>query len=298
MWSDPVAVRTVAAVVEHGTFDAAARALHVTPSAVSQRVKALEETVGQRLLVRSTPVRATPAGETVLRYARRLALLDQDAAAELGLDGPHRPRLAVAVNADSLATWFLDAVAELTSAHDVDVELHREDQTLTDRMLEDGSVTAAITSRATPIPGCRSVPLGALTYRAMAAPSWVERWAPGGVDAATLAVAPRVDFDRTDTLQEEWLRTWDVDTTQGPRHLVPSSHDFARAVARGLGWGLVPRAHAALHPGLVDLGGPTARTPLSWQHARASSALLDALTEAVVRTARTALEPPAPVSRR
>ncbi len=150
MWSDPVAVRTVAAVVEAGTFDGAARALHVTPSAVSQRVKAIEESVGQRLLVRTTPVRPTAAGEVVLRYARRLALLDEDAATELGLAEARLPRLAVAVNADSLATWFLEAVSRFTRTSDVQVELYREDQTRTARMLEDGTVMAAVTASRCP----------------------------------------------------------------------------------------------------------------------------------------------------
>jgi LysR family transcriptional regulator (chromosome initiation inhibitor) len=291
MWTDPAAARTVAAVVDAGTFDAAARALHVTPSAVSQRIKALEQAVGQRLLVRSTPVRATTAGEAVLRYARRIALLDADVAAELGLTGLRRPRLAVAVNADSLSTWFLPALARFTDAHDVEVELHREDQTRTARMLEDGTVVAAITAEPEPVPGCRVEPLGAIEYRAMAAPSWVERWATVAPDAAALASAPRIDYDRADPLQHDWLAERGVDADAAPRHLVPSSHDFTRAVALGLGWGLVPRQHAQEHPHLVDLGGPAMRTTLHWQRWRTSSTLLDALTESVVGTARSALAP-------
>lgn len=292
MWSDPVAVRTVAAVVEAGTFDGAARALHVTPSAVSQRVKALEETIGQRLLVRTTPVRPTAAGEVLLRYARRLALLDEDAATELGLADARLPRIAVAVNADSLATWFLDAVARFTRTSDVQVELHREDQTRTARMLEDGTVMAAVTARAEPVPGCRAVPLGALTYRAMASRTWRERWAPEGVGEAELRTAPRVDYDPTDSLQADWLAAHDVDASLTPRHLVPSPHDFARAVSLGLGWGLLPAEHAATHgPDLVDLGGPTIRSPLSWQRWRTPSVLLDRLTDVVVTTAAESLSP-------
>jgi LysR family transcriptional regulator (chromosome initiation inhibitor) len=293
MWSDPIAVRTVAAVVETGTFDAAARSLHVTPSAVSQRVKALEQVVGQRLLVRSTPVRPTAAGEVVLRYARRLALLDEDVAAELGLAETHLPRLSVAVNADSLATWFLHAVARFTGSSDAQVQLHREDQTRTARMLEDGTVMAAVTARAEPVPGCSAVALGAIEYRAMAARSWVERCAPDGVDGDTLATAPRVDYDLTDTLQADWLADRGVDASLAPRHLVPSPHDFAHAVALGLGWGLLPAQHATRYTDdLVDLGGPTIRSPLTWQRWRTPSALLDRLTDAVRATAAELLAPP------
>lgn len=45
----------LAAVIECGSFDAAADRLHVTPSAVSQRIKALESRVGQVLVVRDKP---------------------------------------------------------------------------------------------------------------------------------------------------------------------------------------------------------------------------------------------------
>jgi LysR family transcriptional regulator (chromosome initiation inhibitor) len=292
MWNDPVTVRTVAAVVEAGTFDAAARRLHVTPSAVSQRVKALETTLGQRLLVRSTPVRPTAAGEAVLRYARRLALLDQEAADDLGVGAAGGARLAVAVNADSLATWFLDALAAVTRDRPLTVELHREDQTRTARMLEDGTVMAAVTAQDAPVPGCTSLALGALEYRAMASADWVARWAPEGVGPSTLARAPRVDYDRDDALQAGWLTDHGVDPSSAPRHLVPSSADFARAVALGVGWGMVPRQHAALHPDLVDLGGATVRTPLWWQRWRTPSTALDALSAAVVDEARRALVSP------
>lgn len=101
-------VRTLLAVVDEGTFDAAAAALHVTPSAVSQRVKSLEQRTGRVLLMRTKPVRATESGEVVVRFARRLARLERDARTELGMSEAGEPtRLSIAVNADSLATWFL-----------------------------------------------------------------------------------------------------------------------------------------------------------------------------------------------
>lgn len=101
-------VRTLLAVVDEGTFDAAAAVLHVTPSAVSQRVKALEQRTGRVLLVRTKPVRPTESGEVVVRFARQLARLERDARAELGMSGASEPTwVTVAVNADSLSTWFL-----------------------------------------------------------------------------------------------------------------------------------------------------------------------------------------------
>lgn len=52
---DAVQLATFQAVIEGGSFEAAARTLHVTPSAVSQRIKALEQAVGQVLVRRRTP---------------------------------------------------------------------------------------------------------------------------------------------------------------------------------------------------------------------------------------------------
>lgn len=293
---DPSLALTLAAVVDEGTLDGAARRLHLTPSAVSQRVKTLEEQVGQRLLVRSRPVRATPAGDAVVRFARRYAVLTHEASRDLGAtDDGSRARLTVAVNADSLATWILDPVARFASAHGVEIDLVRLDQDRTVDLLESGAALAAVTSQREAVAGCRSTPLGHMAFTAMAAPVWVERWMPGGLDADRLARAPRVDFDRDDTLQLDWLRHQGVDGTHAPRHLVPSTHDIARAVELGLGWALVPDQQARdleADGRLVPLGGPTIATPLYWQCWKGASSLLDALTNEVVAEAQRRLRPP------
>ena len=139
---DPELAATLAAVADEGTLDAASRRLRVTPSAVSQRLKALEELPGRILLVRSKPVRLTEAGESVVRLARQVALLEQDALAGVGIEeggGGHRITVPLAVNADSLATWFLPPMARLSAAHDIDLDLHRDDQNFTARLLESGT---------------------------------------------------------------------------------------------------------------------------------------------------------------
>ncbi|RYI99702.1 MAG: ArgP/LysG family DNA-binding transcriptional regulator, partial [Actinomycetales bacterium] len=223
---DATLAATVATVIEEGTLDAAARRLHVTPSAVSQRIKQLEEQLGQRLIVRTKPVRATAAGVVVARFAQRVALVEHDASRDLGLgDGSTRPRLAVAVNSDSLASWILPALSRFAAQHDVELDLHRDDQEQTARLLEDGTVVAAVTSRAEAVPGCRSTTLGSMTFEAMASPEWVGRWAPDGITTDALSRGPRIDFDRSAVLQLDWLRHHGVDGHHTPRHLVPSTHD-------------------------------------------------------------------------
>ncbi|MFC7465545.1 ArgP/LysG family DNA-binding transcriptional regulator [Brachybacterium sp. GCM10030252] len=294
---DPALAETLRLVAEAGTLEAAARSQHMTPSAVSQRVKLLEQHLGQRLLVRAKPVRLTAPGEVVVRFARGHALLEHEAGAELGLETPGElPRIGVAVNSDSLATWFLRALTEFSREHDAQLELQREDQDETARLLTTGAAMAAVTSARSAPPGYRSLPLGSIVYVAVASPRWRERWAEstaGPVSPEVLARAPRIDYDANDDLQATWLRRQDVDPSSAPRHLVPSTHELAEAVVAGLGWGmlLTMQAEPLLASGeLLALGGSPVTSALYWQVAKTPSALLDALTDAVLETARNELQ--------
>ncbi|TFV52311.1 LysR family transcriptional regulator ArgP [Blastococcus sp. TF02A_35] len=284
-------LRALAAAVDAGSLDGAARRLHVTPSAVSQRIKALEAATGRVLLVRAKPVRVTPSGAAVLRLARQVELLAADTARELHTDGAGAGPVTVpiAVNADSLATWVLPALAPLSEDHRFD--LYRADQERTGDLLRDGTVMAAVTAESEPVPGCRVVPLGAMRYRPMATAAFVRRWFPEGVTAGALAVAPVVVFDREDDLQHAYLRRWGI--TRPLVHHVPSSADYVRAVQLGMGWGTVPDlqlAQTADGPELVELD-PDGATDvvLHWQQWRLHSPALDRVAEAVLAAARAQL---------
>jgi LysR family transcriptional regulator (chromosome initiation inhibitor) len=290
-------LRTLLALIEEGTFEAAAQRLRVTPSAVSQRIKALEQTSGQVLVQRSNPVLPTEAGIIVLRMARQVSLLDADAHAALhtgGGEGESFP-LAVAVNADSLATWFLDAVAPVVELGTVVIDIHREDQEHTTSLLRSGTVMAAVTSTPEAVQGCSVEPLGAMRYRAVCTPRFQQTHslAPGAT--RELARAPRVDFDRRDELQADFMRRIagrDAEAAQA-RHLIPTSSDFARAVVLGFGWALLPeqQCSAELKAGrLVELApGQHTEVRLYWQRWNLSSALLDTVSDAVRTGARAAL---------
>src|SRR5688572_5895523 len=95
----PEQARTLAAILAHGSFDAAARQLSVTASAVSQRVRALEAAVGRPVLRRTRPLELTESGQAVVRFARQLDMLAADLAEELqpGIP-PARARLTLVVN--------------------------------------------------------------------------------------------------------------------------------------------------------------------------------------------------------
>ncbi|WP_369139945.1 LysR family transcriptional regulator ArgP [Modestobacter versicolor] len=275
------------ATVTAGTLDGAARALHVTPSAISQRLKALEAATGRVLLVRSKPVQVTASGQAVLRLARQVALLAADTARELA--GPAGPvTLPIALNADSMATWVLPALAPL--AGEFAFDLYREDQEHTAALLRDGRVMAAVTAAADPVPGCSVTRLGGMRYRPVAAPAFAARWFPDGVTAEALSRAPVVVFDRRDDLQHGYLRTRGVDPAAPPLHHVPASVDFLTAVTLGLGWGMLPRQQEPAGE-LVELDPAGAvDVVLHWQQWRLRSPSLDRVAAAVLAAARTALD--------
>ena len=289
-------VRTLLAVVDEGTFDAAASALHVTPSAVSQRVKALEQRTGRVLLLRTKPVRTTESGEVVVRFARQLARLERDARAELGMSGAgEATRVSIAVNADSLATWFLGALTRVPRALRVCFELRREDEDHTAALLREGLVMAAVTSSPDAVPGCSVRALGRMRYLPVASPEFREAFLSGGSLRDALAEAPVVTFDRLDDFQDSFVRR--LRRGQGGaspvRHLVPTSEGFVEAVAAGLGWGMVPEMQAAplLSAGrLVNFAPERAvDVPLYWQQWKLDSPALAAVAGAVMETAAGAL---------
>ncbi|MFD0070881.1 LysR family transcriptional regulator ArgP [Streptomyces sp. NPDC127166] len=288
-------VRTLLAVVDEGTFDAAAAALHVTPSAVSQRVKALEQRTGRVLLMRTKPVRPTESGEVVVRFARQLARLELDARAELGMVAEQGPvRIPVAVNADSLATWFLPALTRVPQDPPICFELYREDEAHTTALLREGQVMAAVTSSPDPVAGCTVRRLGLVRYRAVAAPEFAAVHFQGALPE-DLCEAPTVVFDRRDGLQDAFVRSLARGRSgAGPiRHLVPTSDGFRDAVAFGLGWGMVPepQAEPLLRAGrLVELAPARPMdVPLYWQQWKLDSPALSTLAEVVATAAAEAL---------
>jgi LysR family transcriptional regulator (chromosome initiation inhibitor) len=304
---DPALVAAVAAVVREGSFERAARALSVTPSAVSQRVRLIEERLGTVLIVRGQPCTATETGARLCRHAELVGMLEADLRRDLPLlasepmpDGG-RPTLRVAVNADSLGTWFIDAMADFGQHESALLDVAVDDQDHTAEWLLRGHVLAAITSLAAPVQGCRSRRLGTLRYVATASPAFVRRWFAQGISAEALARAPSLLFNRKDQLQAQWVRRVlrpasgraarrEIDL---PTHWLPSTQAFIDAALAGVGWGMNPLTLAQPHLAagrLVELvPAEPLDVPLYWQCARLPVPMLDRLTASVARVAQRAL---------
>lgn len=282
-------IRTLRVVADEGTFDAAASTLHVTPSAISQRVKALEQRTGRVLLLRTKPVQLTGPGQAVVRFGRQLALLERDTQAELGLSsGNEVVRVSIAVNADSLATWFLPALTRIPEELRICFELHREDQDHTTALLREGRVMAAVTSSPDPVAGCSVHQLGHMRYLAVVSPKL-------GKDLS-IADLPVVVFDRRDDLQDRFAREHGT-IASGLRHYVPSSEGVSDAVAAGMGWGMVPLPQAGPHLRAgrvvhIDPGHPI-DVPLFWQQWKIDSPAMATLAATVTSTAVELLGPTA-----
>ncbi|SFU01215.1 LysR family transcriptional regulator ArgP [Pseudomonas marincola] len=273
----------LAAVVEQGGFERAAQMLGLSQPAVSQRIKLLEARVGQPVLLRETPPQATEVGRRLLNHVQQVRLLERDLQAQVpALNEEGLPeRLRVALNADSLATWWAQAVAQFCADNRVVFDLVVEDQDVGLKRMRGGDVAACICASERPVAGARSVLLGAMRYRAFASPEFIARHFRSGVTAEKLAQVPAIVFGPDDFLQHRYMAALGVNGGF-VYHLCPSSEGFVRMTCAGLGWGLMPelQVQAELARGeLIELvADQPIDVPIYWHHWRNGGELLDRLT--------------------
>ncbi|NYS25481.1 LysR family transcriptional regulator ArgP [Rhodobacteraceae bacterium 2376] len=292
---DYPAARAVALVAQTGSFEGAARALGVTPSAISQRVRALEERLGTVLIERASPCRATAAGDALCRHIELVGLAERDLMTQLpasALETDH-VTLSVAVNSDSLATWVLPALTGFARDADILLDIAVDDEDHTTDWLKSGRVVAALTAVAKPVQGCKSIALGSLRYHATASPGFMQRFFSDGVTLSALARAPALTFNQKDQLQNEWVQAVFGQRLAAPTHWLPSTQGFVTAAVQGLGWGMnpAPLVQDHLRAGqLVELIADTPfDRPLFWQINRRAAEPLRALSDALRHHAREAL---------
>lgn len=282
------------AVIDSGSFEQAAMLLHLTPSAVSQRVRALEIQLGSPLLVRSRPCRATHAGQRLLQHLRRVQLLEQDLQADFSGEQAELLSIGIAVNADSLASWLLPAVAEFLLTEKVLLDVSLDDQDHTHALLEAGLALGCISTEAQAMRGCSAERLGIMRYRCLASPAFQQRWFAGGMQRASAQKAPAVVFNRKDKLQSDYLlRHYGILENSYPCHYVPASEPFVHAIALGLGWGMVPELMLHTLPSQIASGALTDLAPdcpmdidLYWHSWKVQSPRMQKLTQTLAGKAR------------
>lgn len=295
---DYPALRVLLAVVQTGSFERAAAVLNVTPSAVSQRIKQLEERLGAALVVRATPCTATEKGDWLCRHMENVGMLESELLEHLPAlsdrDSPgQRVTLRIATSADSLGTWFLEAMADFSNSSNYLLNISVDDQDHTAEWLERGRVIAAVTSMEKPVAGCRRYSLGALRYHATASPEFVRRYFPDGVTPEALARAPSLTFNQKDRLQADWIRRTQAADINVPTHWLPTAQGFADASLLGMGWGMTPIHLTEDHikaGRLVELiSGTPLDVVLYWQISRLAADRLAGLTQKVIEVARRSL---------
>ncbi|MCP4819186.1 MAG: LysR family transcriptional regulator ArgP, partial [Shimia sp.] len=285
MQLDYAQLTALAAILRTGSFDAAASELGVTQSAISQRLKALEDRAGTPLVKRGQPCVGTETGRRLAAHLDQVGMLETALARDIASLTPRTARLRIAVNADSLATWFLPAVARVP---DLLFDLVVDDQDFSADWLRRGEVVAAVTAHEVPVSGCDSLPLGTLDYVASASPAFMARHFPNGVTAKSIASAPMLVFDPKDRLQQVWMQRHLGTSPTPPSHRLPSSQGFVDACLLGLGWGMNPaplvRPHLASGKLVPLLPNAAYGTPLFWQSTRLLRSALEPLTASVKRT--------------
>jgi len=271
------------AVIEQGGFERAAASLGLSQSAVSQRIKLLESRLGTPVLIRMSPPQATAAGQRLLNHVQQVRLLEHDLRIDLpSIDSRSgMSRLRVALNADSLATWWAQAVRGWCSSEQVLLDMQVEDQDVGLRRMRNGEVAACVCATEQPVAGARSLLLGHMPYLAVASSDYIKRYFPRGLRHDQLPQVPAIVFGPDDQLQHRFLRQLGV---QGEfeYHLCPSSEGFVRMLIAGIGWGMVPALQVAeeLTTGVLCelVPGQAQQVPLYWHYWRNGGQLLEGLT--------------------
>jgi LysR family transcriptional regulator (chromosome initiation inhibitor) len=297
---DPDALECLAAIVEEGGFERAARRLSITQSAVSQRLRALEAQIGTVLIVRSRPLRPTSAGQLLLKHTKQMRLLRADLERDLKELAPSSAggarddeRISIAINADSIATWALPAL-NAVAYQGLPMEIIADDQDFTQDWLREGQVLGCVTTLKQALRGCKVVPLGAMQYVAVAQAQFARQHFPKGLTPHNFRDASFIAFNRKDDMQSEFVgKAFGLKRVSLNQLFVPSSEGQVRAVLAGWGVSVVPEllARGLLEQGMLVNVAPSQSLPIQlyWHCWNLESEVIDALTAALTQAARAAL---------
>lgn len=232
-----LSLKIFAEILRSGSFEAAARKLHITPSAVSQRIRQLEDQLGQLLIIRGTPSRPTDAGKRLFKHAQQIQSVEDDFFNELNQTTDYK--ISVAVNMDSMDSWFLDVI---TAAADsgIMLDLKAEDQQFSESLLREGKVMAAVSTNSRPIQGCSTELLGTMYYTAYASVVFYEKYFSAGNRLDNLIASPAICFNEKDGLQHAFLKSVAGKDIEPTTMFIPSNTAYVETILRGVGWGMLP----------------------------------------------------------
>lgn len=291
-------LETFATIVAEGSFERAAVVLNVSRGAVSQRIKGLEEALAAVVVMRERPVVPTAAGEVLLRHVKALRMSEQATMNALrpASDTAALVSVAIAVNADSLATWFPSVLWSLLKHRRIAIEVIADDQSHTLGRLTRGEVVGCVSTESKAAPGFVAEPLGAMEYRCYAMPEFAARQFPQGLSVPTVLRAPAVVFNRKDTLHDAFLKSvFGFSVESYGRHYLPAPGTLLQALREGVGYGLAPVIQVQAQcegAGLVELAPRHPVTvELFWHHWKYEPPLAQEIRHHVVTQAAALLQP-------
>jgi len=286
-------LEALAAVVREGTFDAAARSLNVTQSAISQRIKLLEEKAGAVLVVRGRPCVATEYGQRLYQHLEQVLLMEHDLRETLtSIEDPGSgapTAIRIAVNSDTLATWIPEVVGRAEAGLNISLEIFPDDEVYTAEKLRSGEALAAVTSETSALPGHQQVALGAFEYLAIASPDYIAKTFPDGVTLESIMKTRPLAFNRKDLLPQQWMQEAFGETMPRLGHMLPSVSGLLSCCVKGVAWGMMPRISVAAH---LEAGrlrelvpGTAVIVPLFWQSSGPRSEIMKVLSRIVAEVA-------------
>jgi LysR family transcriptional regulator (chromosome initiation inhibitor) len=286
MMQDYKLLSALDAVLREQSFDKAAKRLHMTQSAVSQRIKLLETEHGQPLLIRSQPIKPTALGQKLLGHYQRILQLESELNKQLNKE-KQLQSLPLAVNADSLATWFVDALAPLLQQQQIELNLYVEDESRTWERVSSGEALACITSKAKAMSGGESHFLGYMEYLCVATPNFIKRYFSQGINKRSLQHAPAMTFDQHDDMHLRFLADhYSLQQGQYPCHTVRSSQAFVDITLADGGYSFNSRLHIEkqINSGQLIhiLPDNIIYVPLYWHCWQLSGELMGQLTENII----------------
>ncbi|MFB9136061.1 LysR family transcriptional regulator ArgP [Vibrio olivae] len=293
---DYKAIEALDAVLTTGSFERAAAKLFLSQSAVSQRIKQLEKFVAQPVLVRELPPRPTEIGKKLMGLYRRVQLMENELLPNLLNQESQMPMsVAIASNADSLATWLLPALESVMKQRNVEMSIYVDAEDRTIEKVKSGEVAGAVSSGAKPVSGCAADYLGRMDYVCVASPAFCQRYFADGVDTQSLNKAPSVSFNQYDNMHQQFLSQFFGLEDGGLRHQVASSEAFVKLALSGVAYCLMPKLQIEQELAQKTLINITPEYYLSyhiyWHHWQAESGILKEISQAIVDYARAVLEP-------
>lgn len=291
---DYKSIEALHAVIELQSFEAAAKKLHITQSAVSQRIKNLETYYGETILIRIQPYKPTELGKFLIGHFKRVCLLEDTLEQQMQSKAT-KLHIAIALNRDSLETWFLDLINKIDLCQDILLEIIADDQDLTLDYFKKGLVSACLSTSSKEITGSNVTFLGNMEYLLVASPQFIKHYFPHQNSTKKqiqyLLEAPALKFDKNDVLHEHYLeKFFNLHKPELNYQIIPSVRGFKQYALLGYGYGLIPKIdiiQELKEKKLIQLyNDKILKVPLFWHSWKVTSKVYQKFNANVIRYAK------------